>query len=79
MKKPRENPEKIPQNLRQNLHHRPNEAVHTDVFVSEVNQVIEEAVAMVTALLRPIDARAVNHVTVHDRRWDVGWYTNTQN
>ena len=47
------------------------EIPHTDVFVSEIDEIVEEAVAVVTALLRPIYARAVDDVAVHDRRRNV--------
>jgi len=50
----------------------------TDVSVSEMYQIIKEAVAMVATLLRPVDARTVNHVTIEDWRRNVSWYTDTQ-
>jgi len=46
---------------------RETEAPPTDVFVSEIDEVVEEAVAVVTTLLRPIDARTVDDVAKDDR------------
>jgi len=57
---------KIPTSLFLHQNSRP-QVRRTNVFVPEVDEIVEETVAVVTALLRPIDARAVDDVAVHDR------------